>query len=182
MAEPRGAGGGGAEREAALRDRAAPRGGLCSAPCHRALDPAHRAAGWPQGSGWPLRAMQWPRACAEGWRRPAASGRARRPSARPTPQRGRERDRGSPGPSSAQGAVSGVGRGCSLQGGSPGCVRGRREGRGGKGSQASCKLLLTKIPFKRQRLVPLQRPAPQQSGCAAAPAPRGSRGLAHSTR
>ncbi|XP_072737182.1 cytosolic endo-beta-N-acetylglucosaminidase isoform X5 [Ciconia boyciana] len=33
-----------------------------------------------------------------------------------------------------------------------------------------------------QRLVPLQRPAPQQSGCAAAPAPHGSRGLAHSTR
>lgn len=138
------------------------------------------AAGWPQGSGWSLRAMHWPRACAEGWRRPAASGRARRPSACPTPQRGR--DWGSPGPSSAQGAVSGVGRGCSLQGGSPRCVRGWREGRGGKGSQASCKLLLTKIPFKRQRLVPLQRPAPQQSGCAAAPAPRGSRGLAHSTR
>lgn len=37
-----GGGGGAAEREAALRDRPAPRGGLRSAPCRWAPDPAHR--------------------------------------------------------------------------------------------------------------------------------------------
>lgn len=47
----------------------------------------------------------------------------------------------------------------------------------GKGSQASCKkLLLTKVPFKRQRLVPCNAQRLSKA------APRGSRGLAHLTR
>lgn len=50
------------------------------------------------------------------------------------------------------------GQGWSRQGGSVGVREGGRKK--GKGSQASCKLLLTKIPFKRQRVVPCNTSAP----------------------
>lgn len=183
----------GAEREAAPRDGAAPRGGLRGAPRCQAPDPVRRLLQTDPGA------------------RAGPCGRCRPPvlgdTMAETPRRGLAGSRflgqGRVAMSvsrTAEQAGVGAGSGQSL---SRLCAGGRKrhrsgllpagweprvrqgtEGRGrrGKGSQASCKLLLTKIPFKRQRLIPLQHPAPQQSGCAAAPAPRGSRGLAHSTR
>lgn len=170
----------GAEGRATLWDGAAPWGGLRSALCQWAPDPAHRLLQTDPGA--------WAGPCRR--RQPPVLGNATAETPRCGLAGSRYLGQGRAAISASWSGAAGQApsqcggrkqcQGCSLQRGSPGCVRGWRGGRG-KGSQASCKLLLTKIPFKRQTLVPLQHPAPQQSSCAATSAPRGSRGLAHST-